>query len=194
MKSGTIIFNVVVLILIGILYYLHFSTTEKTKPVTTHSTPGPKNTSSIAYFETDSLENSFDMLKDVKKELGKEEDAITSEKSRMEKLYRDKYSRYQNQSSMSQVQSEAAAKDLQETQKQIESNLMAMDQRFQDLKMRKMTEVKSRIEDFLKEYNQGKGYSYIFANEPGFFYYRDTAYDITGDVIKGLNEKYAKRK
>ena len=95
---------------------------------------------------------------------------------------------------MSQVQSENAAKDLQETQKQIESNLMAMDQRYQDLKMRKMTEVKSKIEDFLKEYNQSKGYSYIFANEPGFFYYRDTAFDITRDVINGLNEKYSKKK
>jgi len=195
MKSGIIIFNAVLLVLIGILFYLHFSSSSSPKPAVTHSVAkAPATGSSIAYFEMDSLENSFAMVKDVQKELNKEEDAMTSEKARLEKIYRDKYAHYQSQPSMSQVQSENAAKDLQETQKQIESNLMAMDQRYQDLKMRKMTEVKSKIEDFLKEYNQSKGYSYIFANEPGFFYYRDTAFDITRDVINGLNEKYSKKK
>ena len=194
MKSGTIIFNAVLFVLICVLFYLHFSGTAKNKTVASHNvTTNSTLPSRIAYFEMDSLENSFSVVKDVQKELNKEEDAIASEKSRLEKIYRDKYNHYQSQQSMSQVQSEMASKDLAQTQKEIEGNLAAMDQRYQDLKMRKMTEVKSKIEEFLKEYNQGKGYSYIFANEPGFFYYRDTAFDITADVIKGLNEKYAKK-
>jgi len=196
MKSGIIIFNAIVLILIGVLFYLHFSTRNATpKTVVAHTTTNTgQASSSIAYFEMDSLENSFDMVKEVQKELNGEERTIAAEKARLEKMYRDKYAYYQNQPSMSQVQSEAAAKDLQQIQKQIENNMMALDQRYQDLKTRKMTDLKSKIEDFLKEYNQNKGYSYIFANEPGFFYYRDSAYDITGDVIKGLNEKYSKKK
>ncbi|HVG42216.1 MAG TPA: OmpH family outer membrane protein [Chitinophagaceae bacterium] len=195
MKSGTIIFNALVLVLIAVLFYLHFSPKSAGKTTVAQQGAVTKNApSTIAYFEMDSLESSFAMVKDVQKELSKEEEAIMSEKARLEKMYRDKYTNYQNQQSMSQVQSENAAKDLQQTQKQIESNLMALDQRYQDLKMRKMTEVKTKIEEFLKTYNQSKGYSYIFANEPGFFYFRDTAYDITGDVIKGLNEAYTKKK
>jgi outer membrane protein len=195
MKSGTIIFNALVIVLIAVLFYLHFSPKSAGKTTVTQQGAVSKNASAtIAYFEMDSLESSFAMVKDVQKELSKEEEAIMSEKARLEKMYRDKYTNYQNQQSMSQVQSENAAKDLQQTQKQIESNLMALDQRYQDLKMRKMTEVKTKIEEFLKTYNQSKGYSYIFANEPGFFYFRDTAYDITGDVIKGLNEAYTKKK
>jgi outer membrane protein len=59
--------------------------------------------------------------------------------------------------------------------------------------MRKMKDVKNKIEEYLKTYNNEKGYSYIFAYEPGLFYYRDTMYDITNDVIKGLNDIYKKK-
>ena len=32
----------------------------------------------------------------------------------------------------------------------------------------------------------------IISYEPGLFYYKDTAYNITEDLVKGLNEKYKK--
>ena len=56
-----------------------------------------------------------------------------------------------------------------------------------------MKSVKDKIEGFLKEYNASKGYSYIVAHEPGLFYFRDTTYNITKDVIKGLNELHQKK-
>ncbi len=60
--------------------------------------------------------------------------------------------------------------------------------------MRKMKDVKTRIEDFLKEFNSRKGYSFILASDPGLFYYRDTAYNITRELITGLNQQYSKKK
>jgi outer membrane protein len=53
-----------------------------------------------------------------------------------------------------------------------------------------MKDIKSKIEEFVKEYNETRNYSYIVAEEPGFFYYKDSIYNITSDVIKGLNGKY----
>jgi outer membrane protein len=54
--------------------------------------------------------------------------------------------------------------------------------------------IKKKIEDFLKEYNKAKYYSYILVYDPGFIYYKDETYNITADVIKGLNEEYRKKK
>ena len=54
--------------------------------------------------------------------------------------------------------------------------------------------MKKKIEDFLTEYNKDKNYSYIVSYEQGLFYYKDTAYNITDDVIKGLNEQYKNKK
>jgi outer membrane protein len=65
--------------------------------------------------------------------------------------------------------------------------------RLQDMSMRKMQEVKNKVEEFLKEYNKSKGYTYIFGYEPGFMFYRDSSYDVTGDLINGLNDKYKKK-
>ncbi|MDQ3278599.1 MAG: OmpH family outer membrane protein, partial [Bacteroidota bacterium] len=66
-------------------------------------------------------------------------------------------------------------------------------QKYQDLYMRKMQDVKAKVEEYLKEYNKDKGYSYILAYEPGFIFYRDSALNITADLIAGLNQKYKKK-
>ncbi|MFN2440012.1 MAG: OmpH family outer membrane protein, partial [Chitinophagaceae bacterium] len=95
---------------------------------------------------------------------------------------------------MTQVQSEMAQKDVMQMQQSMQNRKQALDQEYQDFYMRKMKDVKSRIEEFLKIYNAQKGFSYIFAYDPGLFYYRDTAFNITADVIKGLNDGYTKKK
>jgi outer membrane protein len=76
----------------------------------------------------------------------------------------------------------------------IKGKKQELDSKYQDLYMRKSREVKSKIEDYLKEYNNQKGYAYIVVYEPGLIYYKDTLYNITPDVIKGLNARYAKKK
>ncbi len=200
MKSGTIIFNSILLVLIGVLFYLHFSSAGNNKTVTaavksaTPTAPEKDPAFKIAYFEMDSLEASFAMVKDVKSELSRKEDAVNAELTRMEKNYREKLDRYQAQAaSMTQVQSEMATKDMMQMQQQMQNRKQALDQEYQEFYMRKMKDVKNKIEEYLKAYNAEKGYSYIFAYEPGLFYYRDTVYDITSDVIKGLNENYKKK-
>lgn len=199
MKSGIIIFNAILLVLIGILFYLHFSTTPKVKTTASNvksvgATAAAPDEFKIAYFEMDSLEASFEMVKDVKSELSRKEDAVTGELRRMEKSYQDKLGRYQAQAAtMTQVQSESATKDMMQMQQQMQNRKQSLDQEYQDFYMRKMKEVKTKIEDYLKAYNAEKGFTYILAYEPGLFYYRDSTYDITDDLIKGLNNTYKKK-
>jgi outer membrane protein len=197
MKNGLLIFNIVLLALIGVLFYLHFSG-NKTK-VKSDTIVAGKNVEAqdfkIAYFEMDSLESSFELVKEVKNELGKKEEAINNELSRMEKNYRNKVTSYQQQgATMTQVQSENAQRDVMQMQQNMQTRKQALDNEYQEFYMRKMKQVKTEIENFLQQYNNDKGYSYIFAYEPGLFYYRDTAYNITNDVIRGLNEQYTKKK
>jgi len=143
----------------------------------------------------DSIENSFFMVKDVKKELGNEEERVNNEMSGLERNYRNKITQLQKQAQtgMSQVQSENANREVLQLQESITGRKKELDSKYQDLYMRKMRDVKSKIEAFLQTYNAQKGYSYILAYEPGLFYYRDTAYNITKDVIVGLNEQYKKK-
>lgn len=197
MKNISTILSVLALILIAVLFYLQFkpgnSSNVLSKSGSNDSTVN-NGEFRIAYFEMDSLENNFELVKEVKNELTKKEEAINSELTRLEKNYRDKITKYQNQgASMTQVQSEAAQRDVMQMQQNIQNRKQALDQEYQDFYMRQMKSVKDKIEAFLKDYNESKGYSYIVAHEPGLFYYRDTAYNITQDVIKGLNEVHQKK-
>jgi len=199
MKSINLVFNIVLLLLIGVLFYLHFSS-SKIPPAAQKASSDTKpmamdGNCRIAYFEMDSIENSFSMVKDVKSELSRKEEAINNELTRLQRNYQQKANDYQSKAAtMNQVQSEMATKDIMQMQQNLQSRKQQLDQEYQDFYMRKMRDVKTKIEDFLKGYNTDKGFAYIFAYEPGLFYYRDTAYNITNDVIKGLNETYSKKK
>src|SRR5688500_15549371 len=117
MKSGFLVFNTILLVLVAILFYLHFSGKKPAAAQvagvkyagTTASTPLPDQSFRIAYFDMDSLENSFFLIKEVKDELSRRERAVNAELTRLEKGYKDKLEKYQGQAAtMNQVQSEMA--------------------------------------------------------------------------------------
>jgi outer membrane protein len=95
---------------------------------------------------------------------------------------------------MSQVESEQAAQDMRNLEQGLRSEADKLDQNLNDYVVRKKVEFNDKIRDFLKEYNQNKKFSYIIANEPGFIFYRDSAFNITADVVKGLNQIFSKKK
>jgi len=188
--------NGLLVLAVGYLLYNHIKSSGPGGLTALASGPdssNPANQFRIAYFEMDSIEANYKMVKDVKAELNKREETINNELNGMDKTYRDKVNSYQQKArdqSMSQVQSEMATQDLMSLQDQMKNRKQTLDQEYNDLMIRKMKDVKSRIEDFLKVYNQNRHYSYIVSYEQGLFYYKDTIYNITKDVIQGLNDQY----
>ena len=198
MKNASLFLNLFLLVAVGVLFYLHFSG-KKNVVETRIASADQKNSAShgdcrIAYFDMDSINNSFALIKEVKTQLSHEEEKINSELTRLQKTYNDRITHYQGQSqTMSQVESEKANREILQLQDRIRTTKQEMEGRYQDLYMRKMQDVKAKVEDHLKEYNRDKGYAYILAYEPGFIFYRDSALNITTDLIAGLNGKYKKK-
>lgn len=193
MKNGLLALNGLLLIAVGVLFYLHFSEKKASVNGSNKSTqkPLPETPLRIAYFEIDSVSEHFAMVKDVRSELDKRQDSMNNEMERLDKAYRDKMSEYQSKAaSMSQMQSESATQDLLKMQDYIKNRKQELDQKYNDLVTRRMNNVKAKIEEFLKEYNKDDRYNYIISYEPGLFYYKDPAFNITDDVVKGLNEMY----
>ncbi len=198
MKNVLLFWNVLLTVIAGYLLFTHFSSTKEAVSVNkTHSenTSGINKSFRIAYFEMDSIESNFAMVKDVKSELSKKEDAMNLELNSMDKTYRNKVNGYQQQAqTLTQTQSEMATQDLMKLQEDMKSRKQMLDQDYNDFAMRRMKDVKSKIEEFLKEYNKNTDYSYIVSYEQGLFYYKDTIYNITSDIIRGLNELYKPKK
>ena len=201
MRNASLVLNIVLLLAVVVLFYLHFASGKKadgTKPQSANAAGSAKGEGRIAYFEMDSINNSFAMVKDVRTELSREEEKINNDLAGMQKRYNDKFTQFQSQvkAGMSAEESDKINREVVQMQQSFASAKQEMGQRMQNMTMTRMQEVKTKVEDYLKEYNKAKGYAYILAYESGtsFVFYRDSAYDITADLIKGLNAEYKKKK
>ncbi|OIR00741.1 outer membrane protein (OmpH-like) [mine drainage metagenome] len=143
----------------------------------------------------DSVQNQFNYFKEVRNALNSKDQELGKELAQMENNFRNKYQDLQKTgNTLSQAQLASKQQELVELDKDLKNRKQVMDQEMQDETVKKLQDVKKKIEDYLKEYNKDKGYSYIFASSPDLIYYKDTVYNITNDLLKGLNEIYKKKK
>lgn len=195
MKNFTLGLNVVLAIAVAVLFYLHFSSTKKKIPNTTPATQTNNNNFKIAYFESDSLETRFEYYKQISKELGASEQQKRNELLAQRNAFVEKVKEYQAKGqSMTQMEAAKANQDVEERQKQIQANEQTKSQEIQDERFKKLQDVKKKIEEYLKQYNKNNTFSFILSSSSDLMYYKDSTYDITKDLIKGLNEKYSKKK
>jgi outer membrane protein len=200
MKNGLLIWNILLTAIAVYLLVVHF-TGKKTNNLVPKYT-GKDSVAAhapfrIAYFEMDSVENNFNMVKDVKAEISKKDEDYTNSLTQLDYTYRNKIMEYQQKEkagTMVQADYEKAQVELKQLEDRLKNRKQELDQQYQDFVMRKNLGVKKKIEDFLTEYNKSKGYSYIVAYEQGLFYFKDTVYNITSEVIRGLNEEYKSKK
>lgn len=196
MKNGMLIWNVVLSLVAGFLLFKQFGPSgNKAGAARTQSGDSIQNTGQfrMAYFEMDSVASNFDLVKEVKTELTKKEDDINREMDGLAKSFQQKYMYYQNQAkngTLTQEQSDAASAEMKRLDDEMKVRKQQLDQEYNDLMVRRQNDIKTKIEGFLKDYNKTRNYSYIISYEQGLFYFRDTAYNITNDVVKGLNQLY----
>jgi outer membrane protein len=196
MKNGLLIWNIVLTLVVGYLLFAQFG--KKSGPAEVKRQPAAGDTMSysnvfrIAYFEMDSVENSYEMVKDVKSEINRKEEEYNKEFEKESMPLREKYQQWQN------AKSPAEQNSIQQELTMIDNNLKSkrqeMDQQYQSFVTQKNLKLRKSVEDFLAEYNKDKKYTYIIAYEQGLFYYKDSAYNITSEVVRGLNQQYIKSK
>jgi outer membrane protein len=143
----------------------------------------------------DSIENNYEYLKDVRNELRSKEQGLTSQLNQMKNKYMNKVNKFQQEAgTMTQERQGVIQQDLMHEQKMIANKEQAVGHELQDASFKRMQEVNKTIENYLKEFNKDKTYSYILAYQPGTIYYKDERYDITSAVLRGLNDSYKKKK
>jgi outer membrane protein len=198
MRNISLFLSILALIGVGVLYYLHF--TEK-RPASAHSVNSKNakkggNDFRIAYFDIDSLQEKYAYFKDVSGEMKKKEANLTSQLDALQNTYQKRMKELQERGpSMTQAEGEAAQREVAQMSQKFQQRQMSMEQDLKKHQVDVMTDMRNKIESYLKEYNKEKGYAFILSYEPGFMlYYRDSVYDITNDVINGLNEQYKKEK
>lgn len=196
MRNSLLIWNGILTLLVGFLLIKQLGPSKKKSTAAEKNGNNnnlPSGSFRIAYFEMDSVANKFDLVKDLRNELNSREEAINTEMAKRAKDIQNKILYYQKLAEdhkLSAEQSESANQEIRGMDEGMKNRKQELDQDYTNYMVTKQNEIKSKIEDFLKEYNRTKNYTYIVSYEQGLFYYRDSAYNITSDVVKGLNEKY----
>jgi outer membrane protein len=195
MKNVSIILGGLSLAGVATLFYLHFSGSKNSKPATVNSKAGDSHThGQIGYFEMDSIEQKYEYIKTVREQLKKEEDNITNELGNMKKNYMGRIQQLQSKAAtMSQQEGEAAQQEINQMQLSLQQKEAKLTQDLQEKQFKMLKEINEKITAYLKGFNESKKFAYIISRSPGdFVYFADTAYNVTNELVKGLNEAYKK--
>ena len=195
MKNFTLGLNIVLVLAVAVLFYLHFSSAPKNAAVTANSKPTPAGAFKIAYFEIDSVQEHFEYYKQVKNQLESKAQANTKVLGDLKSTFASKYQELQKAApALSQAELANKQQELMQMERAFQGKEKMLSDEMNAEAFEKMQDVKRKIEEFLKQYNQDKGYAYIFSNSPDLIYLKDNTYDVTTDVITGLNALYKKTK
>ena len=195
MKQLSLALNVILLVLVAILFYLHFNS-EKKKAVVTTTKPVASSSAmqdQIAYFDMDSLQANYKYFKDAEAQLKSKQQSITAELTGLEREYQKKMGEWQQKGpTMSQAEADAAQREKARMEQKYQTRRQVLEEGLAKQSMDINKDIKLKIETFLKEYNKDNRYAYILAYMPELIYYRDSTNDITKDLLNGLNDSYKK--
>ena len=197
MKNFSLVLNMVLVVAVGILYYLHFSDSKATTSNVRSSAIVPAgNRQALAYVDLDSLNANISVIKVKRKELEARQGAIEADwKNAMRNLENKKngyIKKYGN--AMTQEQAQQIQGELMQEQQSIEQTKQAATQELSEKSYQFLEKIQKELKGFLADYNKEKNYMYIFTVGTGQDYlaYKDSSLNITGDVITGMNAKLNK--
>jgi outer membrane protein len=193
MKNTNQIVQAVLGIAVLVLFYLHFSG-KSAETGNDTSVAVPAGNYRVAYFEGDSLQSQFSYYQDVQLALQTKANENQRQIGQMRTILTNKYQELQKLSQMlSQAEMAGKQQEFLQQEKAFQGKEKMLADEFQEEQIKQLQDVKKKIEDFLKVYNQQKGYALILNNYPDLIYYKDPAYDITADLVQGLNTMYKKK-
>ncbi len=187
MKSNSWILNSVFAVAIIALFVLHFNSNTTPIKSAALNAGGVK----VAYFEIDSIQNSYNFFKDVKSALQAKDVENAKQLTALKNAFALKYQDLQkNGQYLSQAEVGSRQQELAQLEKNYTNKEQQLAAELQEESFKRLQEVKKKIESFLVVYNKNKEFAYIFSSNPDLMYYKDTAYDITSDIVMGLNAEY----
>lgn len=196
MKNVLIGLQVVTVIAVAFLFYKIYSGHSHTGGKQASVNTKGENVIKIGYFELDSLENQYVYMKEMRNSLRTKEAGLNQKLSSIKNQYVSLLKQYnQNGPSLSQSEQSAFQQKLAKLQNDYQAAEAEGQQEMQGEGLRKMQDVKAKIQVYLKQYCETRGFTFVFAsNDADFLYYKDTTYNVTNDIIAELNAQYKKEK
>jgi outer membrane protein len=186
--------NIALFALLAVLAIAFFVSSKKTvsSPAAVSSNAGNLK---IAYVELDSIQEKYQYYKEKMVEFDKKkEDADRQLNTAFQKIEEERISFAKKGQAITQAEYENFQRSYQAKMQNLEEQKRNMENAISIDGVKMLEELKSKINGFLADYNKEKGYSYIFStsNSLNVLFYKDSTYNITNEVVDGLNKAYNK--
>lgn len=196
MKGSSLIVSVVALIAVAVLYVLYF--TGNSNPAIESEVKEALATSEgalrIAYVKADSVILNYELAQDLHDEFTKKQEAYNSEFGTKRQTFEREAAAFQEKLQRGGFLTEQRA--IQERDRLVgkEQEILQLDQelsgKLAELQTTNNKQILDSLMNYLNEYNKNKKYDYIFNGAEILI--GNEAQNITAEVLKALNERYAK--
>jgi outer membrane protein len=194
MKNLLLVLNVVLLIAVGVLYYIHFL--PKSSEESTGSTSFDIGELKVAYINSDSVMEKYEYLKARVEVLEAKKNKVEQDYiNRAESLQKEIQAYQRNINNMTVGQVRAVEEDLGKKQQNLQLYEQSAAQELMNDQAKLNKELYDRITAFLSKYGKEKGLHMVLKwDTTSDVLYGVEALDITADVIAGLNAEYEAEK
>lgn len=201
MKTSQIT-QIVLAIAVVVLYILHFSKTNTTNNVQKNATPikvsdkdNKKGEVKIAYYNVDTLMAKYTYYINAKKTSENETRVAESDVMNRKTALENAIVSFQNSAAtMTQQKIEDTKQALAMKERELMQYGQAQENELAKKSQKVAEKMVDNIAEFLKKYAETNGYSMIYAYSKSNFTtgltYAQTSYEITDEIVKGLNEEY----
>jgi outer membrane protein len=203
MKKGGLVIQILLVIAVGVLYFLHFQQGNqndgiKAKPKAKITTQDSLHGGiQIAYIDLDTLNEKIDYIRNMRKSLESEQQAVETEWENAYKELEAEKNKFLNRGkAITQEEAESFQSMLIQKQQMVDGRKQQKLQKLNEKSFKFLEDVQLKLKSFLNEYNEGGQYSYILSTGNGLDYliYKDSASNISDDVVAGMNELLKKEK
>lgn len=193
MKNLSLILNIVLLVAVGVLYYLHFSAS---KPEGAASSTVNAGDLKLAYINSDTVLKYYDYLKVNKQQLEEKTKKMDQDYRNRAIGLQNEFAAYQrNVNSMTLGQVRATEEDLAKKQQNLQLYQQSLTQQVMMEEEKLNKELYQRVTAYLNKYGKEKGLQVVLKYDPtSDVLHVSDALDISTDVIAGLNDEYKAEK
>ena len=196
MKNILPAITAILAVLVGVLFYLHFKNHSQIDKINTKvagNDTAANRPLKIAYVDLDSIQEKYDYYREKMTEFEKKKEGADRDlNNSFQRIENERVAFVQKGNAITQVEAEAFQRDYARKMQNLEQQKANMERQIQEEGIKTMEELKKKINAFLADYNTTKSYSYIFSYSSSInvLFYKDTAFNITNEVVAGLNQAY----
>jgi outer membrane protein len=190
-KNISGILNVVLLVAVAGLYYLHF-TKGSSEEMAVSSEGLMVDNPTIVYVNSDSLLVNYEYIKDQQEALKAKSEKLNAEFTNRAKGLQTEINNYQkNGNNMTIGQARAVEEDLMKKQQNLKLYEQSLGQQLINEEGKINQELYNKVSTFLKQYGEDNEFHMVVKYNPGSdILYANGGMDITTAVIDGLNTEY----